>query len=94
MRGVVCPASNIENTGSLVRKHDGSRAPSVRLGMHYAPSAVRLINETQVEFVCASRGCYLRIAEFFEEIYLAVYTDGGNYRRYGSVDYVLGCMNM
>jgi hypothetical protein len=62
--------------------------------MHCAPSAVRLIEETQVEFVCASRGRYLRIAEFLEERYLAVYTDGGNYRRYGSIDAVLGCINM
>ena len=62
--------------------------------MHYAPSAVRLIEETQVEFVRASGGLYLRIAIFLEERYLAVYTEGGNYRRYGSVDDVLGCVNM
>ena len=58
--------------------------------MHCAPSAFRLVEETQVEFVCASRGGYFRIAEFLEERYLAVYTDGGNYRRYRSVDDVLG----
>ena len=58
--------------------------------MHYAPSAVGLIEETQVEFVCASRAPYLRIAEFLEKRYLAVYTNGSNYRRYGSVEDVLG----
>jgi hypothetical protein len=62
--------------------------------MHCAPSEVGLIDETQVEFVCASRARYLRIAEFLEKGYLSVYTNGGNYRRHGSVDHVLGCIDM
>lgn len=85
----MCPATNVENTRALVRKHDGGRAPQVRLDMHFAPSMVKIIDETQVKFVCPGRVQKLRRAEFLEERYLAVFTDGGNQRRYETGDKVL-----
>ena len=83
------PATNIEDTRGLVRKHDGSRAPRVRLDMHYAPSMFKIVDETQVEFVCTSGVFKLRRAEFLDERDLAIYTDGGNQRRYETGDEVL-----
>jgi hypothetical protein len=62
--------------------------------MHCAPSEFRLVDETHVEFVCTSGGFYLRIAIFLEERYLAVYSDSSNYRRYGSINDELGCINI
>jgi hypothetical protein len=88
-RRVLQPATNIEDTRGLVRKHDGGRAPHVRLDMHFAPSMVKIIDETQVEFVCASRVFKLRRSVFLEERHLAVYTDRSKQWRYETGDKVL-----
>ena len=50
---------------------------------------VEIINETQVEFVCAGRVLKLRRSVFLEERYLAIYTDGSKERRYETGDEVL-----
>jgi hypothetical protein len=50
---------------------------------------VKIVGETQVEFVCASRVLKLRRAEFLEERDLAVFSDGGKQRRYETRDEVL-----
>ena len=86
---VLQPATNIEDTRGLVRKHDGGRAPHIRLDMHFAPSMVKIIDETQIEFVCASRVFKLRRSVFLEERDLAVYTDCSEQRGYETGDEVL-----
>ena len=86
---VLQPATNTEDTRGLVRKHDCGRAEHVRLDMHFAPSKVKIIDETQVEFVCASRVLKLRRSIFLEERHLAVYTDCSEQRRYETGDEVL-----
>jgi hypothetical protein len=86
---VLQPATNIEDTRGLVRKHDGGRAPHIRLDMHFAPSMIKIIDETQVEFVCASRVLKLRRSVFLEERNLAVYTDRSKQRRHKTRDEVL-----
>lgn len=83
------PAANIEDTRGLVRKYESTRAPHVRLDMHCAPSMVKIVGETQVEFVCTSRILELRRAELLEERDLAVFTDGCKQRRYETRDEVL-----
>jgi NADPH-dependent glutamate synthase beta subunit-like oxidoreductase len=83
------PAANIEDTRGLVRKYESARAPHVRLDMHCAPSMVKIVGETQVEFVCASRVRKLRRAELLEERDLAVFTNGCKQRRYETRDEVL-----
>jgi hypothetical protein len=50
---------------------------------------VEIIDETQVEFVCAGRVLKLRRSVFLEERYLAIYTDGSKERRYETGDEVL-----
>ena len=88
-RRVLQPATNIEDTRGFVRKHDGGRAPHICLDMHFAPSMVKIINETQVKFVCASRVFELRRGVFLEERHLAVYTDSSKQRRHETGDKVL-----
>ena len=88
-RRVLQPASNIEDTCGLVRKHEGGRAPHIRLDMHLAPSMVKIIDKTQVEFVCTSRVLKLRCSVFLEEGHLSVYTDCSKQRRYKARDEVL-----
>ena len=88
-RRVLQPTTNIEDTRSLVRKHDCGRAPYICLDMHFAPSMVEVIDETQVEFVCPSRVLKLRRGVFLEKRYLAIYTDGSKQRRYETRDEVL-----
>ena len=83
------PATNIEDTRGLVRKHNGGRAPRVHLDMHLAPGMFKIVDETQVEFVCASGVFKLRRAVFLDERDLAIYTDGGNQRRYETGNEVL-----
>jgi hypothetical protein len=82
-------ATNIEDTRGLVWKHDCGRAKHIRLDMHFAPSKVKIVHETQVEFVCASGVLKLRRSVFLEERYLAVYTDRSKQRRYETGDEVL-----
>jgi hypothetical protein len=72
------PASNIENTPSLVRKHDCTGAEYVCLDMHCAPSKIKIRGETQVEFVCASRVGEFRGARFLEKGDFAIDTEGSN----------------
>ena len=86
---VLQPATNIEDPGCLVRKHEGRRAPHIRLDMHFAPSMVKIIDKTQVEFVCASRVFKFRRGVLLEERHLAIYTDCGKQRRYETGDEVL-----
>jgi hypothetical protein len=50
---------------------------------------VKIIHETQVEFVCASGVLKLRRSVFLEERHLAVYTDRSKQRRYETGDEVL-----
>jgi hypothetical protein len=50
---------------------------------------IEIIDETQVEFVCASRVFKLRRSVFLEERHLAIYTDRSNQRRYETGDEVL-----
>ena len=88
-RRVLLPATNIEDTRGLVRKHDGGRAPHIRLDMHFAPSMVKIIDETQVKFVCTSRVFKFRRSVFLEERHLAVYTNRSKQRRYETGDEVL-----
>jgi len=45
---------------------------------------VEIVDETQVEFVCASRVLQLRRAAFLQKGDLAVYAEGGEQRRYKS----------
>ena len=49
----------------------------------------KIVDETQVEFVCTSRVLELRSAIFFEERDFAIYADGGNQWRYETRDEVL-----
>ena len=86
---ILKPAANIEDTRGLVRKHDGSRAPHIRLDMHFAPSTAKIVDQTQVEFVCASRVFKLGRRVFLEEGHLAVYTDRSKQRRYETGDKIL-----
>ena len=88
-RRVLQPATNIKDTRGLVWKHDGGRAPHIRLDMHFAPSMVKIIDETQVEFVCASGVFKLRRSVFLKERHLAIYTDRGKQRGYETGDEVL-----
>ncbi len=88
-RRVLQPATNIQDTRRLVRKHDGGRAPHIRLHMHFAPSMLKIINETQVEFVCAGRVFELRRSVFLEERHFSIYTDRSKQRRYETGDEVL-----
>ena len=57
--------------------------------MHFAPSKVKIVDKTQVEFVCTSRVFELRSAVFLEERDFAIYADGGNQWRYKTRDEVL-----
>ena len=50
---------------------------------------IEIGDETQVEFVCASRVCELRRAAFLEEGYFAIYTEGGEQWRYKARNEVL-----
>jgi len=88
-RRVLHPATKVEDTRGLVRKHDGGRAPHIRLDMHFAPSMFKIIDETQVEFVCASGVFKLRRSVFLEERHLAVYPDRSKQRRNETGDEVL-----
>jgi hypothetical protein len=88
-RGVLQQAANIEDARGLVRKHHCGRAEHIRLDMHFAPSMVKIIDETQVKFVRASRVFKLRRSVFLEERHLAVYTDHSKQRRYETGDEVL-----
>lgn len=83
------PATNIEDTSSLVRKHDGSRTENVRLEVHFAPSMIEIIDETQVQFVCSSRVRVLGCAAFLEEGDFAIFPDSGKQRRYKAGNEIL-----
>ena len=50
---------------------------------------VKVIDETQVEFVCASRVRKLRRAAFLEERNFAIYADGGKQRGYKAWNKIL-----
>jgi hypothetical protein len=50
---------------------------------------VKIVDETQVEFVCASRVRKLGRAAFLEERNLAIYADGGKQRRYEAGNEIL-----
>ena len=81
-RRVLQPATNIQDTRGLVREHDGGRAPHIRLDMHFSPGMFKIVDETQVEFICTSRVFEFRCSEFLEERHLAVYTDRSKQWRY------------
>ena len=83
------PATNVEDARGLVGKNQGGRAPRVSLDVHLAPSMFKIVDETQVEFVCPSGVFELRSAELLEESDLAIYTDGCNQWRYEARDEVL-----
>ena len=83
------PATNIEDTSGLVWKHDGGRTENVRLEVHFAPSMIEIVDETQVQFVCASRVCVLGCAAFLEEGDLAIYPDSSKQRRYKARNEIL-----
>ena len=51
---------------------------------------VKIVDETQVEFVCACRIWKLGRATFLEERNLAIYADGGKQRGYEARDEILG----
>jgi hypothetical protein len=53
---------------------------------------VKIADETQVKFVCASRVRKLRRAAFLEERNLAIYTDSGEQRRYEARNEILRWM--
>ena len=57
--------------------------------MHFAPGMLKIVDETQVKFVCASRVFKLRRSVFLEERHLAVYTDHSKQGRYKTGDEVL-----
>ena len=82
-------ATNVEDTRSLVRKYHCGRAKHIRLDMHFAPGMLKIVDETQIEFVCASRVLKLRRSVFLEERYLAVYTDHSKQGRHKTGDEVL-----
>ena len=86
---VLVQATNVEDTCGLVRKYECGRAKHIRLDMHFAPSMAKIIDETQVEFVCASRVFKLRRSVFLEKRHLAVYTDHSEQWRYETRDEVL-----
>jgi hypothetical protein len=50
---------------------------------------VKIVDETQVELICASRVRKLRGAAFLEEGNLAIYADGGKQWRYEARNEVL-----
>jgi len=50
---------------------------------------MKIVDETQVEFVCASRVLKLRRAAFLEKRNLAIYADGGEQRRYKARNEIL-----
>jgi len=56
--------------------------------MHFAPSMTKIVDEAQVEFVCAS-GVRESCAAFLEEGHLAILTEGGKQRRYKTGNEVL-----
>jgi len=87
------PAANIEDTSPFVWKHDGAGAENIRLDMHFAPSMIKIVDETQVELIRASRVGELRRAAFLEEGDLAVYSDGGKQRRHKAGNEVLRRMS-
>jgi hypothetical protein len=60
--------------------------------VHFAPSMIKIVDETQVQFVCSSRVLKLRRAKFLEERDLAIFTEGGKQRWYEARDKVL-CLN-
>ena len=83
------PATNIQDTRGNIRKHNSGRAEYIRLDMHLTPSKIKIVDEAQVEFVCASRVCELRRAALLEEGYFAIYTQSGKQRRYKAGNEVL-----
>jgi hypothetical protein len=83
------PATDIDDTSGFVRKHDGAGAENIRLDMHFAPSTIEIVDETQVELIRASRVGELRRAAFLEEGDLAIYSDGGKQRRHKAGNEVL-----
>ncbi len=50
---------------------------------------MKIVDETQVEFICASRVRKLRCATLLEEGDLAIYTDGGKQWRHKAGNKVL-----
>jgi hypothetical protein len=50
---------------------------------------VKIVDETQVKFVCTSRVLKQRRAAFLEERNFAIYADGGEQRRYKARNEIL-----
>jgi hypothetical protein len=50
---------------------------------------IKIVDETEIEFVCASRVGKLRGATFLEEGDLSIYAESGKQRRYESRNEVL-----
>ena len=82
------PATNIDDTRSLVRKNNSGGAEYVRLDVHFAPSKTKIVDQAQVEFICAS-GVRESCATFLKEGQLAILTEGGKQRGYKTGNEVL-----
>jgi len=57
--------------------------------VHFAPSKIEIVDETQVEFICAGRVSKLRVAALLKERDLAIYTNRGEQWRYKAGNKVL-----
>jgi hypothetical protein len=83
------PTTNVQDPCGLVGEDNCTRTEYVRLDMHLTPSSIKVRDEAQVEFVCASGVSELGRAPLFEEGDFAVDTDSGKQRRYKSWHEVL-----
>ena len=87
------PATNVEDTSGLVWKHDCGGAENVCLEVHFAPSMIEIVDETQIQFVCTGRVRILRCTAFLEEGDLSIFSDSGKQRRYKARNEILHGIN-
>src|SRR6266404_4390657 len=78
-RRLVSETSNIKDSSGLIRENNCTRAEHIRFDMHHTPSTRRIIDKTQIEFVCASGSLDFGRAVFLEKGNFSVNTDSSKY---------------
>lgn len=86
LSAVETPAADVQLTAGLVWQNDGRGTEHIRLDVHRSPCQIEVVDEGEVQFVCASGVVEFTRSELFHESDLVVDAESDEKRDYDARD--------